>query len=67
MEQINNNNKNCATCTYWLGNRSPNRLGYVEVTSKMDAGRCGAKNLTESRKYQAVYSCSCYSRWSVLR
>ena len=66
MEQINKNIRNCATCTYWLGNRVPNRLGYVEVTSKMDDGRCGAKGLNESRKYQAVYSCSCYCRWSVL-
>lgn len=36
MEQINNSNRCCATCTYWLGYRNPNRLGFVEVESRMD-------------------------------
>ena len=66
MEQINNNNKNCATCTYWLGTRTPNHLGFVEVISKMDSGKCGAKNLTECRTYQAGYYCRNYCRWGVL-
>lgn len=42
MEQINNTNRCCATCTYWLGYRNPNRLGYVEVGCRMDHGQCAA-------------------------
>lgn len=66
MEQINKTNRCCATCAYWLGQRFPHRLGYVEVISKMDGGRCAAKGLNEHRRYQAVYSCSGYCRWKVL-
>ena len=66
MEQINKSIRNCATCAYWLGERIPNRLGYVEVESKMDTGRCGARGLNESREYQAVYCCSAYCKWQVL-
>lgn len=67
MEQINNSIRCCATCTYWLGHRTPNRLGYVDVLSKMDAAKCGNKGLNESRTYQACYNCSSWSKWSVLR
>lgn len=67
MEQINNNNRCCATCAYWLGQRTADRLGFVKVTSKMDSGKCGAKGLNESRQYQAGYSCSNYCKWPVLR
>ena len=67
MEQINKTNKCCATCTYWLGQRHPHRLGFVEVFSKMDTGRCGAKNLNESRQYQANHSCGSYCPWQILR
>ena len=67
MEQINKSNKNCATCAFWLGQRTPNRLGFVEVTSRMATGRCGKMGLNESRQYQAVYSCSKYSLWPVLK
>lgn len=67
MEQINKNIKNCATCAYWVGARQPNRLGFVEVRSKMDSGRCGAKGLNESRTYQATYSCSKYCSWQILK
>lgn len=67
MEQINNNIRCCATCAYWLGNRTPNRLGFVEVKSKMECAKCGSKALTESRVYQAAYSCSAYVKWQVLR
>ena len=67
MEQINKSNRCCATCAYWLGNRQPNRLGFVEVGRRMDQGKCGAKGLNESRTYQAVYSCSNWCKWSVLR
>ena len=42
MEQINNSVRCCATCTFWLGHRVPNRLGYVDVFSKMDSAKCGA-------------------------
>ena len=67
MEQINKNLKYCATCAYWLGQRSPHRLGYVEVSSKMATGRCGARGLNESRQYQAIYTCSKYCPWQVLK
>ena len=67
MEQMNNNIKCCATCAYWLGSRAPNRLGFVEVRSKMDTSKCGKKALTESRTYQAGYSCNAYVKWQVLR
>lgn len=67
MEQIQNSNRCCATCAYWLGQRIPNRLGFVEVMSKMDSGRCGTKGLNESRQYQAVYNCSNYCKWRVLK
>lgn len=67
MEQINKSIKNCATCAYWLGHRIPDRLGFVCVTSRMDTGRCGAKGLNESRQYQAVYCCSNYKPWLVIR
>ena len=67
MEQINKNAKNCATCAYWLGERNPHRLGYVEVFSRMDTGRCGAKGLNESREYQATYTCSKHYHWRLLK
>lgn len=67
MEQINSTNHCCATCAYWLGRRAPHRLGFVEVVSKMDGGRCGTKGLNDSRQYQAVYSCSKYRKWQALR
>ena len=67
MEQINNTNRCCATCTYWLGYRNPNRLGYVEVGCRMDHGQCSAHNLTEHFSRQATYSCSNYCKWSVLK
>jgi len=67
MEQINNSNRCCATCSYWMGNRTPNRLGFVEITSKMDKGQCSYHNLTEHYTRQAVYSCSSYSKWNALR
>lgn len=67
MEQINKNVKSCATCAYWLGQRQPNRLGYVDVIRKTDSGRCGAKGLNESRQYQALYSCSNYCPWQMIR
>ena len=67
MAQIQKNNCCCATCAYWLGNRTPNRLGYVELGSRMDTGKCGAKALTESRQYQAVYYCANYCKWQVLK
>lgn len=67
MEQIQNSHRCCATCTYWLGHRTPNRLGYVDVLSKMDSAKCGKKGLNESRTYQACYSCTNWSKWSVLR
>ena len=67
MEQINKNIKCCATCTYWLGQRIPHRLGFAEVARKMDVGRCGARGLNESRQYQAIYTCNKYCRWQVLK
>ena len=67
MEQINKNNRNCATCVYWLGKRFPNRLGFVEVVSRMDTGRCGARGLNESRQYQAIYCCNKYCPWQVIK
>lgn len=67
MAQINNNERCCATCVEWLGSRVPNRLGYVEVASKMVSGRCAAKGLNESREYQACYSCRNYCKWSALQ
>ena len=67
MEQINKNTRNCATCAYWLGQRYPHRLGYVEVFSRMDSGRCGARGLNESRQYQAVYVCGKYCKWKMLK
>lgn len=67
MSQITNFTRCCATCEYWLGIRNPHRLGFVEVSSRMDSGRCGAKGLNESRKYQAIYDCANYRKWQVLR
>lgn len=67
MPQITNNTRCCATCAFWLGIRNPHRLGFVEVSSRMDSGRCSVKGLNESRKYQAVYVCSNYRKWQVLR
>lgn len=67
MEQINNTRQCCATCNYWLGNRTPNRLGYVEVGSRMDYGQCSAHNLTEQYSKQASYCCGNYCRWGALR
>lgn len=66
MEQINKTIKCCASCAYWMGQRFFHRLGFVEVFSKMDGGRCGAKGLNESRKYQAAFSCGNYCKWQVL-
>lgn len=67
MEQINQNNRCCATCAYWLGRRTPHRLGFVEVFRKTDTARCGAGNLNESRLYQAVYLCGSYRKWRLLK
>lgn len=67
MEQINNSVRCCATCTFWLGHRVPNRLGYIDVFSKMDSAKCGAKGLNESRTYQACYNCASWSKWSVIK
>lgn len=67
MDQINKNVKNCATCAYWLGKRSPNRLGYVEVSSRMDKGQCALKGLNNTTRQQAIYLCSNYCKWQVLK
>ncbi len=67
MEQINNSRICCATCSYWLGARTPDRLGFVTVQNKMDRGQCSSRPLSEHYIRQAVYSCSSYSKWSVLR
>ena len=67
MEQINNSIRCYVTCTYWLGYRNPNRLGYVDVLSKMDSAKCGKNGLNESRYYQACYNCGNWTKWSVLR
>ena len=67
MEQIHNSIRCCATCAYWLGQRYPHRLGYVEVFSRMDTARCCAAGLNESRQYQSSFSCGNYCRWQVLR
>ena len=66
MEQINVNIKSCATCACWLGQRLPNRLGFVEIINKMETARCGARGLNERRQYQATYCCSKYCRWQVI-
>ncbi|MBR5479392.1 MAG: hypothetical protein IKU84_04375 [Clostridia bacterium] len=67
MAQITNNIRCCATCAYWLGERTPNRLNYVDVKSRMDSAKCGDKGLNESRTYQAIYCCSNYRKWPVLK
>ena len=67
MAQITTNTRCCATCAYWFGTRNPHRLGFVEVRSKMDTARCGAKGLNESRHYQAIYVCGNYCKWQMLR
>lgn len=67
MEQITNNNACCATCTYWMGYRKPNRLGYVEIESRMDHGQCAKHDFAEHYSRQAIYKCSNYLKWSVLR
>jgi len=67
MEQINKNNKCCATCAYWLGQRYPNRNGFVEVPFKIDSARCVARGLNESGQHQAIYSCNNYCKWQVLK
>jgi hypothetical protein len=66
MEQINNSNSCCATCTYWMGYRNSNRLGFVEVSSCMAYGQCARHELSENYTRQANYSCSNYSKWGVL-
>lgn len=66
MEQINNNNRCCATCAFWLGNRKPNRLGWVEVNSKMEQGQCSKRNLSENYTQQASYKCCNYSAWNTI-
>lgn len=63
MDQINDSNKCCATCLYWLGNRTPDRLGFVQVSSRMEQGQCGARELSEHYFRQAVYCCGEYQRW----
>ena len=67
MEQINNSQKCCATCAYWLGTRTPDRLGFVVVPSKMDKAECSAHALNEHYTRQAVYTCRDYAKWSALR
>ena len=67
MEQITNNQKCCATCAYWLGARTPDRLGFVQVSSRMDKGQCSAHALGEHYIRQATYSCREYSKWPALR
>ena len=67
MDQIHKNMRCCVTCAYWLGNRNPNRLGYVEASSRMDKGRCGAVALNDTRQYQAIYCCGRYCKWQVLK
>jgi len=67
MEQINNSQKCCATCTYWLGGRTPDRLGFVLVSSRMVHGQCSAHVLSENYTRQAIYSCSKYRKWGALR
>lgn len=66
MEQINNNIKSCATCAYWMGTRKLNRLGFVEIKSKMDTALCADKDLNEDREYQAIYYCRNYYPWKPL-
>ena len=67
MAQISNHIRCCATCAYWLGARTPHRLGYVELDSLNSRGRCGAKGINEGRKYQAIYICGNYCKWPVLQ
>lgn len=67
MEQINVSVKCCGTCVYWLGQRSPHRLGFVSVISKTDYGRCGATELTQGRLHQALYNCRSYCKWQALK
>lgn len=67
MEQIHKSKKNCATCAYWLGERVPHLMGHIEVKSSMATGRCGARGLNDPREYQAIYNCSKYVRWQVIK
>lgn len=67
MEQVNNNIRCCATCSYWLGERRPDRLGFVVVASKMNRGQCARHALSEHYIRQACFICRDYSKWAVLK
>jgi len=66
MEQIRNSQRCCATCGYWLGNRTADRRGCVIVASPMEKGQCSAHALTEHFTRQANYSCGRYQKWAAL-
>lgn len=67
MDQISNRQSCCATCTYWMGYRKPNSLGYVEVESSMKHGQCAKWLLTQHYTRQAMACCSNYIKWAALR
>lgn len=67
MEQINNSKPCCATCAYWLGNRTPDRLGFVVIPNKMVKGQCSAHSLSENYTQQAIYWCRKYQKWAALQ
>lgn len=63
------NIKNCATCTYWMGQRSSEQSGQrVVVLSNMEKGKCGIpKGASRGLQKSASTSCRDWMKWSLLK
>ena len=61
--------KNCATCSYWLGDRQPDTFGMGVTVDAPDAkGKCWCLNGPWPRMEKgASQSCAKYHKWIVLR
>lgn len=60
---------NCATCSYWLGERNVDSfVQNVEVSSSSERGKCLCKRSGWFRtEKQASMSCQSYDKWQPLK
>lgn len=67
--QIPSTTKVCATCSMWLGPRTPHYQSHyviLEDSAQSTYGKCGHQMNSDTKK-QGCANCSKYEKWSVLK
>ena len=61
--------KNCATCTYWMGNRETDRFGQrVILPTVSEKGKCGIpRGPWRGQTKICSTQCSSWQKWPVLK